>query len=224
MKFAFFMNWKSSIFLLLSIIVFNNWSCLFCQSQASAKIWKGNGKGDGSVHTNGNGKMMVYENGPNIIKIYPAPYSTPSILKLDIIDSAHIETGSSREQGTAILTHQVFQSGKPIGTFVDFVDSELPCMIRHFTGPLSTAALVHLLGSSSPSRCLMELAVGEPGRPDYYNEDYLNFEKGKLYLNPSSGPGVKFNPKKAEFVIEVTAKTKYPHPILHSSDRAIHNW
>lgn len=126
------MNWKSSIFLLLTIIVFNSRSCLFCQTQASAKIWKDNGKDDGSVHAIGNGKMVVYENGPNIIKIYPAPYSTPSILKLDIIDSAHIETSSSREQGTAIWTHQVFQSGKPIGTFVDFVDSELPCMIRHF--------------------------------------------------------------------------------------------
>ena len=102
------MNWKSSIFLLLTIIVFNSRSCLFCQTQASAKIWKDNGKDDGSVHAIGNGKMVVYENGPNIIKIYPAPYSTPSILKLDIIDSAHIETSSSREQGTAIWTYQVF--------------------------------------------------------------------------------------------------------------------
>ncbi|MEO6687299.1 MAG: mandelate racemase/muconate lactonizing enzyme family protein, partial [Dyadobacter sp.] len=44
-------------------------------------------------------------------------------------------------------------------------------MIPHFTGPLSTAALVHTLGSSSPSRCLMELGGGEPERPDYFNED-----------------------------------------------------
>jgi len=102
------------------------------QTQASAKIWKGNGKDDGSVLAIGNGKMIVYEKGPNIINIYPAPYSTPSLLQLDFIDSAHIETVSGREQGTAIWTHQVFQSGKPVGTFVDFVDSELLCMIRHF--------------------------------------------------------------------------------------------
>lgn len=97
-------------------------------------------------------------------------------------------------------------------------------MIPHFTGPLSTAALVHVLGSSSPSRCLMELGGGEPERPAYFNEDYVLFKNGKLYLNPAPGLGVKFDPKKADFVMEVTANTKYPHPILQSPDGAIHNW
>ncbi len=97
-------------------------------------------------------------------------------------------------------------------------------MIPHFTGPLSTAALVHVLGSSSPSRCLMELAGGAPERPAYFNEDYLNFKNGKLYLNPKPGLGVQFDPKKADFVMEITAKTKFPHPVLKSPDGAIHNW
>lgn len=97
-------------------------------------------------------------------------------------------------------------------------------MIPHFTGPLSTAALVHVLGSSSPSRCMMELAGGEPEKPAYFNEDYLLFKNGKLYLNPAPGLGVKFDRKKATFVMEVTAKTKFPHPVLQSPDGAIHNW
>ncbi len=97
-------------------------------------------------------------------------------------------------------------------------------MIPHFTGPLSTAALVHVLGSSSPSRCMMELTGGEPERPAYFNEDYLLFKNGKLFLNPAPGLGVKFDNKKAGFVMEVTAKTKFPHPILQSPDGAIHNW
>lgn len=97
-------------------------------------------------------------------------------------------------------------------------------MIPHFTGPLSTAALVHVLGSSSPTRCLMELGGGEPEKPAYFNEDYLLFKKGKLYLNPAPGLGVKFDPKKATFVMEVAEKTKFPHPILQSPDGAIHNW
>lgn len=97
-------------------------------------------------------------------------------------------------------------------------------MIPHFTGPLSTAALVHVLGSSSPSRCLMELGGGEPERPPYFNEDYLLFKNGKLYLNPAPGLGVKFDAKKATFVMEVNEKTKFPHPILKSPDGAIHNW
>ncbi|WP_026464208.1 mandelate racemase/muconate lactonizing enzyme family protein [Adhaeribacter aquaticus] len=97
-------------------------------------------------------------------------------------------------------------------------------IIPHFTGPLATASLVHALGSSSPVRCMIELAGGEPERPAYFNEDFVNFKNGKLYLNPSPGLGVKFDPKKATFVMEVTSKTKFPHPILQSPDGAIHNW
>jgi L-alanine-DL-glutamate epimerase-like enolase superfamily enzyme len=97
-------------------------------------------------------------------------------------------------------------------------------MIPHFTGPLSTAALVHVLGSSSPNRCMMELGGGAPERPPYFNEDYVLFKNGKLYLNPAPGLGVKFDPKKVTFVMEVTAKTKFPHPVLQSPDGAIHNW
>ncbi|CAN5874626.1 mandelate racemase/muconate lactonizing enzyme family protein [soil metagenome] len=97
-------------------------------------------------------------------------------------------------------------------------------MIPHFTGPLATAALVHALGSSSPVRVLMELGGGEPERPAYFNEDYLLFKNGKLYLNPSPGLGVKFDPKKADFVMEVKEKPKFPHPILHSPDGGIRNW
>lgn len=97
-------------------------------------------------------------------------------------------------------------------------------MIPHFTGPLSTAALVHVLGSSSPTRCMMELGGGEPEKIPYFNEDYVLFKNGKLYLNPAPGLGVKFDRKKADFVMEVTAKTKFPHPVLQSPDGAIHNW
>ncbi|MCF0041902.1 enolase C-terminal domain-like protein [Dyadobacter fanqingshengii] len=97
-------------------------------------------------------------------------------------------------------------------------------MIPHFTGPLSTATLVHVLGSSSPMRAMMELGGGEPERPPYFNEDFINFKNGKLYLNDSPGLGVKFDPKKATFVMEVKEKTKFPHPILKAPDGSIHNW
>lgn len=97
-------------------------------------------------------------------------------------------------------------------------------MVPHFTGPLSTAALVHVLGASSPARALMELVGGQAERVAYFNEDLLNFKNGRLYLNPSPGLGVKFDPKKATFVSEITAKTQFPHPILKSPDGAYHNW
>jgi L-alanine-DL-glutamate epimerase-like enolase superfamily enzyme len=97
-------------------------------------------------------------------------------------------------------------------------------MIPHFTGPLSTASLVHVLGASSPARCMMELAGGEVEKPAYFDDDYIHFQNGKLYLNPNPGLGVKFDPKKATFVMEVAEKTKFPHPILKSPDGSIHNW
>lgn len=97
-------------------------------------------------------------------------------------------------------------------------------MIPHFCGPLSTAALVHVLASSSPVRCMIELAGGVVERPAYFNEDYLLFDKGKLYLNNKPGLGVKFDSKKANFLFEVTTNTKYPHPVLEAPDGSIHNW
>lgn len=97
-------------------------------------------------------------------------------------------------------------------------------MIPHFTGPLATAALVHILGSSSPSRCLIELAGGEPEYPAYFNENLVDFRNGKLYLNSRPGLGVQFNPRKATFIMEITENTRFPHPILQSPDGSIHNW
>lgn len=97
-------------------------------------------------------------------------------------------------------------------------------MIPHFTGPLSVAALVHTLGSSSFSRCLMELVGGAPEKPPYFNEDLVDFRNGRLYLNSKPGLGVTFDPKKATFLMEITANTKYPHPYLKAPDGSIHNW
>jgi galactonate dehydratase len=97
-------------------------------------------------------------------------------------------------------------------------------LIPHFTGPLATAALVHVLGSSSPTRSMIELVNGRVEKPAYFNEDLVDFRKGKLYLNPGPGLGVKFDPKKATFIMEITAKTRNPHPILHAPDGSVHNW
>ena len=70
----------------------------------------------------------------------------------------------------------------------------------------------------------MELGGGEVEKPAYFNEDYIDFRNGKLFLNPSPGLGVEFDPEKADFVMEVTEKTKFPHPLLYSPDGAVHNW
>ena len=96
-------------------------------------------------------------------------------------------------------------------------------MIPHFTGPLSM-----LRWYMSWVRAARPLCNGMGGgsieRPAYFNEDLVLFKNGKLYLNPAPGLGVQFDPKKANFIMEITSKTKFPHPILQSPDGAIHNW
>jgi len=96
-------------------------------------------------------------------------------------------------------------------------------MIPHFTGPLATAALVHALGAWE-GRALMEIAGGTPERPAYFNEDIVNFQNGRLYLNNKPGLGVAFNPKKAEFVAEIKERNPFKHPLLARPDGSVNNW
>lgn len=119
-------------FLLYTVAIFISPSGLFGQTLTPARIWKGNSKDDGSVHALGNGKMLVYEFGSKIFWVGPSPYSTPSLLNLDLIENSKVESTSSRETGTAIWTHEFYKNGKSLGTMVDFVDSTLPCMVRQF--------------------------------------------------------------------------------------------
>jgi L-alanine-DL-glutamate epimerase-like enolase superfamily enzyme len=104
----------------------------------------------------------------------------------------------------------------------DMCETHYIGMIPHFTGPLSTAALVHVMGASSPAHCMCE--NGGPSRAEYFNQDLLNFENGKYYLNSNPGLGVQFDPQKAKFIMEITENTRHPHPFLQSPDGAIHNW
>lgn len=46
------------------------------------------------------------------------------------------------------------------------------------------------------------MAGGILERPAYFNQDYMLFEKGNIFLNPKPGLGVAFDPKKATFVMD----------------------
>ncbi len=98
---------------------------------AAERTWSNIGKDNGAVHALGNGKMLVYETGPEITIIYPGPYTSPSLYKLLIEDERTINVSSDREAGTAIWTHSMQTEGEEMGSMVDFVDAELPCMVRH---------------------------------------------------------------------------------------------
>lgn len=83
-----------------------------------------------AIHSLGNGRMCVYGRGPDIITVYPSPYSTPSLFTLSLADAPSGGTLSSREPGTAIWTHRLSRDGERVGSVLEFVDASLPLLVR----------------------------------------------------------------------------------------------
>ncbi|MCC6342338.1 MAG: mandelate racemase/muconate lactonizing enzyme family protein [Bryobacterales bacterium] len=74
-------------------------------------------------------------------------------------------------------------------------------IVPHFTGPVSTAALVNSM-STFTGPVLMEYNYG--GRPIDYLPQFLDFRNGKLYPNERPGLGVTADMSKLTLIGEVT--------------------
>ncbi len=74
-------------------------------------------------------------------------------------------------------------------------------MVPHFTGPISTAALVNCL-ATFPGPVLFEYNYGD--RPIDYLPQFVDFRKGKLYPNTRPGLGVTVDLKPLKLISEVT--------------------
>ena len=92
--------------------------------------WKNSGQDNGSIHCLGNGKLCVYEQGPNLVQVFGPPYSGTAFFKLWLEMDTAVETHSTRQPGAAIWTHQVTASGRAAGQITDLVDAELPVLVR----------------------------------------------------------------------------------------------
>ena len=94
-------------------------------------------------------------------------------------------------------------------------------LIPHFTGPVSLAALVHVLSVFS-GPVLMEIAgAAPPSRP--YLPQGPDFHDGKLWPREAPGLGVEFDPKGAELIAEITERSR-PVPLNRRPDGSITNW
>ena len=113
------MNRKHTVFTLTLLIIASLSISIHVQAQEPA------------IHSLGNGRMCVYGQGPDIITVYPSPYSTPSLFRLLVADDIPHETHSTREIGTAVWTHHLSMGGEQAGILQDFVDAELPVLVRH---------------------------------------------------------------------------------------------
>jgi L-alanine-DL-glutamate epimerase-like enolase superfamily enzyme len=94
-------------------------------------------------------------------------------------------------------------------------------MIPHFTGPISVAALVHVLGTL-PVPVLMEMAGGRLRQPPHLTEG-ATFHDGKLWPVDRPGLGVTFDPAGAELLSEITERHA-PIPMYRRPDGSITNW
>ena len=45
------------------------------------RTWKNSGQDDGSLHCLGNGRLCVYEQGPNLVQVFGPPYSGTAFFK-----------------------------------------------------------------------------------------------------------------------------------------------
>ena len=94
-------------------------------------------------------------------------------------------------------------------------------MIPHFTGPISVAALVHVMGSQ-PVPALMEIGGAAPKLPAHLKQA-STFRDGKLWPGDQPGLGVEFDPSGADLISEITERSA-PIPMYRRPDGSITNW
>ena len=100
-------------------------------------------------------------------------------------------------------------------------ETHFVAIVPHFTGPISTAALVHTVGTF-PGPVLMEYNYG--GRTIPHMPVGLDFKDGKLYPNDRPGLGVELDMKQLKQVAEYTQRVTARAQTYFRPDGSITNW
>ena len=82
------------------------------------------------VHALGNGALCVYGRGVDVLQIFGPPYSSPSMLGIQAIDSSY-RIESSRIPETAVWKHRVITSSGDEAELTDFISNEGCSFVRH---------------------------------------------------------------------------------------------
>lgn len=93
------------------------------------RLWNGRDGDNGAVHCLGNGRLCVYEQGPDIIQVFGPPYSATTIGRMDFMGEG-ISCISRRVWGTAVWRHEVSSGDSPAAVITDFVCDGLPAFVR----------------------------------------------------------------------------------------------
>jgi L-alanine-DL-glutamate epimerase-like enolase superfamily enzyme len=94
-------------------------------------------------------------------------------------------------------------------------------LIPHFTGPISTAALVHAV-ATLPVPVMMEILGAELRQPPHLTQGAI-FREGKLWPSPAPGLGVEFVEQNVTLVAEINTHAA-PVPQLRRPDGSYTNW
>ena len=99
----------------------------------TTRYWHNQTPTDPSIHAMGNGELLAYGEGPDIVQLYGPPYSSPNILQMRTCCEAPLGDEAEREAHTAIWRHRLACDGELMLTFTECVASDLPVYIRQFT-------------------------------------------------------------------------------------------
>ena len=131
---------------------------------------------DGSIHAMGNGRMLVYGQGPDLVHVWGPPYTSPELLSLRVAGPQTLESVSSRERTGPIWHHRLMDGGTDVGEITDVVDCQLPCLVRRIQTrvPLrfhlhlpNTLPLEDVPSSARYAGRLSLLGVHPVGSPEY---------------------------------------------------------
>src|SRR6186713_2955923 len=126
-----------------------------------------------ALHCLGNGRLCVYEQGVNIKDLFGPPYSSPNYIRSYLKDPG-IRLRSDRSVGTAIWRHFLEQDGRQLAEATDFVDSDLPVMVRKIKATGTVHFLVRIRNT--------------PEVMAYRNdEDYTGGHSGSLLVHKKRG-------------------------------------
>lgn len=93
------------------------------------RVWNSRKEDSGAVHCLGNGRLCVYEQGPDIIQFFGPPYSTTTVGEIALKGDS-IFCNSKRARGTAVWQHEIVAAEKRLAIMTDFVVAGIPCFVR----------------------------------------------------------------------------------------------
>lgn len=97
------------------------------------RIWSSSSDHDGSIHVIGNGNMIAYGIGPNILHLEGPPYSAPQFLSMNIdCNAGEILSSSEREDHTAIWKHRISIDNKNAFEINDYMLSSANILVREY--------------------------------------------------------------------------------------------